>query len=374
MNTSSCIEVIGPYRGISGYDQHTRKFIREMRRQSVIIKATQKNEWSKNVFSDAELSDIIDHPNQACLNFDKVLHFAMPHQAKPKTGSKNFLFTMFEADGIPKEWVDYSLQHDIVIVPTESSRQAWVNSGFPSNYIRVCPLGVDTEEIKPRGVILNNEGILGKNVHFLNIADLRPRKNHLGLLRCWLRATSNNDSATLSIKLNPIEEITKIQFNQDIISLQEEEGKTFKEAATVKIIIKKMSRDSVFNLYASATHYISMSFGEGWDLPMMEAMATNLHVIAPFHSAYTSYLNENVATLITAEKEPAIFKGSYRLADQCWFDKLNWWRPNEQKAEKTIRNIIDGKLIPIQTARAHVQKHFTWTHATKRLIEILKEK
>ena len=40
------------------------------------------------------------------------------------------------------------------------------------------------------------------------------------------------------------------------------------------------------SLYAAATHYVSLSHGEGWDMPLCEAAASGLAVIAPRHTAY----------------------------------------------------------------------------------------
>ena len=39
-------------------------------------------------------------------------------------------------------------------------------------------------------------------------------------------------------------------------------------------------------LMRAATHYWSMSHGEGWDLPLSKAGAMGLSLIAPRHSAY----------------------------------------------------------------------------------------
>jgi hypothetical protein len=43
-----------------------------------------------------------------------------------------------------------------------------------------------------------------------------------------------------------------------------------------------------------------MSRGEGWDLPMTEAAAAGLRLIAPRHTAYLTYLDAEVAQLIPA--------------------------------------------------------------------------
>jgi hypothetical protein len=49
-------------------------------------------------------------------------------------------------------------------------------------------------------------------------------------------------------------------------------------------------------LFAAASHYWSMSHGEGWDQPMIEAAASGLRLIVPRHTAYLEYLDADVAS------------------------------------------------------------------------------
>jgi hypothetical protein len=58
-------------------------------------------------------------------------------------------------------------------------------------------------------------------------------------------------------------------------------------------------------LFAAASHYWSMSHGEGWDQPMIEAAASGLRLIAPRHTAYLEYLDADVAQLIPVRGTPA---------------------------------------------------------------------
>jgi hypothetical protein len=51
-------------------------------------------------------------------------------------------------------------------------------------------------------------------------------------------------------------------------------------------------------LYAAATHYWSMTHGEGRDQPMTEAAASGLRLITPDHTAYRTYLDPSAGTLL----------------------------------------------------------------------------
>jgi hypothetical protein len=75
-------------------------------------------------------------------------------------------------------------------------------------------------------------------------------------------------------------------------------------------------------LYAAATHYISMSFGEGWDQPMLEAAASGLRLIAPAQRLHRvpGFEHRHHAA------QPC---GAGEVCDRstaAFFDGANWWQ------------------------------------------------
>jgi glycosyltransferase involved in cell wall biosynthesis len=214
---------------------------------------------------------------------------------------------------------------------------------------------------------------LSYRCRFLNVAELRPRKNHLGLLRAWIRATKAKDNAILIVKLTVFDPPTLYQFQVDLTEMQSRLGRFFADAAPVIFLVDILSEEQLRSLYQTATHYFSMSKGEGWDLVMMEAAAAGLHLIAPNHSAYASYLREEDAELIPASLVPAVFESPMRREDQIFFDGVFWWQPDENVAVEIIQRIIRsdgrGKLLP----RDRIIAEYSWANAGHRLIQILEE-
>jgi hypothetical protein len=58
--------------------------------------------------------------------------------------------------------------------------------------------------------------------------------------------------------------------------MREQAGRDFADAAPVLLINEVLGDRQLRALYRTATHYISMSHGEGWDMPMMEAAAARV--------------------------------------------------------------------------------------------------
>jgi glycosyltransferase involved in cell wall biosynthesis len=371
----SSLEIVGPFRGLTGYDRYTREFTRAFVRAGLRVRLTALDGWSIDVPDELREHwfDTLTVPVDAA----SVLHFAMPHQAWPWAGRHNVNYTMFEADRIPAAWVEHATDHDRIVVPTQSSLEAWVRSGVPAEQLRVCPLGVGDFFAAPAKALpladTAGRPVSSYRYRFLNIADLRPRKNHLGLLRAWIMGTDTRDDAILIIKLTAFDAIVLDQFRADVAAMQARLGCTLAEAAPVLIVANLLSDQQLRGLLRSATHYISMSKGEGWDLVMLEAGVAGLQLIAPSHSAYTAYLCEDEAELIPARLVPALFEGQIAREDQVLFESACWWQPDEQAAAALIGRIIRGDVALKRSPRERLLAQYSWAAAARRLLELLDE-
>jgi hypothetical protein len=333
------IEVIGPFKGPTGHDRHTREFVRHLVRLGARVQLTPLNGWSPDLPHGVRDTwfDGLARPIETSV----ALHFTMPTLCRPRAGKRNINYTMFEADRIPREWVARAAVHDRILVPTEPCRRAWIDSGVSAEKMRVSPLAVDVdffaEKAPPLPLRLpNGRDVASYANRFLNIADLRPRKNHLGLLRTWARATKATDDAVLILKFTAPHPNSMALLSADIAAIP------LHNAAPVVVMTNILSDHELRSLYYTATHYISMSCGEGWDFPMMESAVAGLRLIAPRHSAYCTYLTDDDAEMIPAPLTPAIVEGRAGAEDRIWFDGSNWWRPDEEAAAAIIARIING--------------------------------
>ena len=365
------INVIGPFRGASGYDRCTREFVREFVRAGIDVELTQLGGWSIDLPPGER--EIWFERLSLPVDAQTILHFTMPSWARPKPGKRNMNFTMFEADRIPRSWVDCSSAFECIVLPTQSSFDAWRSSGVPERRLHICPLGVSdffAQRAAPLAVT-DREGkpVVSSRYRFLNIAELRPRKNHLGLLRAWLRATTSDDDAILILKCDDSDALN--QFFQDFACIQASLGRSLADAAPVVFLVGSLTDKQIRSLLNTATHYISLSHGEGWDLVMMEAAVAGLDLIAPNHSAYSSYLREDEAVLIPATPVRAVLEGRTRSEDQVFFDGLSWWKPDEDAAVTLIRQIIRGHAPVKDSPRERFLSEYSWANATRRLIEII---
>jgi glycosyltransferase involved in cell wall biosynthesis len=205
---------------------------------------------------------------------------------------------------------------------------------------------------------------------FLNVSELSPRKNVLGLLRVWLRATSRADDAVLILRLGAYVPRAREDFQQQVERLQKQLHRRLEEVAAVHVVEDLLSDAEMPALYAAATHYISLSHGEGWDQAMVEAAATGLGLIAPNHSAYTAYLDDASARLVTSRLVPAGWLGG--PSSPILFEGAEWWEPDEEQAIAYVRSVIAGQPGP-RSPRQRILTELTWERATLQLLGILEE-
>ena len=371
------LTVRGSFRGYSGHDHHVREFVRQLHCLGVHVQLLDFADWAPGSLAGSMRDpwfETLDEPVEASV----CLHFCMPHQVEPVADMLNANFTMFEASRIPRHWVEHSLQRDRVVLPTESSRRAWVDSGCPEERIRLCPLGVDPGVFRPDVEPLPLEDVRGcpfgdYRVRLLNVSDLVPRKNLLRLLRVWIEATDVDDDAVLVVKLGCGSWWWLRKFMRSVKKMEKQLGKRREDAAPLVLLVNQVYAEvDMPRLYTSVTHYWSMSRGEGWDQPMMEAGASGRQLIAPRHSAYTTYLDDSVAHLLPARQEPAVFRWSDGLHEL--FRGTDWWEPDAEAAAMVLRRIIDDPEVEQkQSARARFAQQYTWERAALCLIEILDE-
>ncbi|HKS25429.1 MAG TPA: hypothetical protein VJZ76_21750 [Thermoanaerobaculia bacterium] len=370
------LEVVGPFRGATGHDRHTREFVRHLAAQGLPVQLTPLEGWSLPF--PAEARDPRFDALGAAVDADTVLHFAMPTLCRPRPGKVNVNYTMFEADRIPREWAARAAEHAAIVVPTESSRRAWIAGGVAEEKLHIAPLAVDGDyfaaEAAPLPVMLADGRPLASFRHrFLNIADFRPRKNHLGLLRAWTAATRRGDDAILIVKCTAPHRQSLALFQRDVAEMEQRSGRPLGDAAPVLFLNAMLLDEQLRALYRAATHYISMSCGEGWDFPMMEAAVAGLQLIAPRHSAYCEYLGDDDAELLPAALVPAVVEGLTGAEDRRWFDGACWWRPDEEAAAGVIRRIVDGRAAPKASPAARIRRVHRWDAAAVRLRDVLEE-
>jgi len=194
----------------------------------------------------------------------------------------NVVWAIFESDKLPNYLIEYYQKYaQLLWVPSQWGKEVLINNGIEESMIDVVPEGVDANQYHPylRGSIDKT----GEPFRFLSIGKFEERKGYRELLEAFKLAFENSPEVELIIKadyfLDP--ENKKQQCTQMI----NEFGLT-----NVKLIWGELTTVQLFELYNFADVYVTATRAEGWGLPIIEAAATGLPIIAPFYSGHTEFL------------------------------------------------------------------------------------
>lgn len=357
------VAIRGPYESVTGYGYFCQRLIRALRARQVPLEAI------GIMGTESWPGGALDRPIPA----RAVVNCLIPLAVERVPGRATVTFSMFEGTRIPPAWRRMSEFSDLIVVPTESSRLAWAEQGFPEDRLRVCPLGVDPVAAGNVPVLVAPGGRLVSSYRhrFLNVSDFNPRKNIDGLLRVWMRATASTDDAVLILKLGrTLGPAARAELGALVQGAERAVGRRLADAAPVMVVDRLLTDEEMTGLHRAATHYWSLSHGEGWDLPMATAGAMGLGLIAPAHSAYLAYLDEESARLIPSSVAPARVPGQEGFHPP--FHGLDWWVPDEAAAAAILAGIIrGGDRLP--SARDRLAGRFTWDRSADRLLAILDE-
>lgn len=370
------LNIFAPVDDPTGYAEMSREIIYEMWIRGVQMNLQKFEKWCGQK-SSSPIDSLLGLLKELPYNPDTpLLSICLPEQVPLDPYNLNVNFTMFEADGIPKNWVDSCKNVDHIILPSKFLKDAWANSGVPTEKISVVGLGVNTAKyhpLVPQFQLYTEEGIPLQDKYqyrVMNIQEIVERKNLDGILTSWFKSkASKREDCCLILKLSSYSGDKLDYFKGRIEKLKLALNSTGcnNVYTYTNILIDGMMPAFIRN----ATHYISMSYGEGWDLNVMKAGAMCKIVCAPNNTSYTEYLTEDNSYLIPIKrKELAKQTGpTARL-----YKNLNWFIPDEdyvinffdtlgENGEKTA-----GK---VKALYSDISTKWTWGHTTTKLMEVL---
>ena len=154
------------------------------------------------------------------------------------------------------------------IVQTPSMKRALIewgarfNKGALDSKIEVIPFA---------NRIINNIGVHPNKFQwdFIYIADGEGHKNHRNLILAWQLLAAENLRPSLGLTLSVRDQALKFEVDE------------LRKNSLVKVFdLGQMSRDNIFLLYADARALIFPSISESFGLPLIEASALNLPILA----------------------------------------------------------------------------------------------
>lgn len=307
----------------------------------------------------------------------------------PIPGKYNVLFTMWEFLDLPNNFIRGVDRTDALIVPSTFCRDLFHK--YFKGKIYVCHLGVEPELFPYKLRNFNDE-----KLRLLWVGAPNPRKGYPLILQL-IKVFENNPNVEIYLKTT----VDKMEWRKffiniwhkrrDILFDRDAKGKQIR--VSLGRILRRLPRPQLANriyrygkhknivldtrmlpfeelqaLYDNSHIFLFPTFGEGWGLPLCEAMASGLPSVATAVTGCKDFFDDSVGYTINHTIKEHDLR-DYEL-------KCNGYVPDVQDfCHKVLYILTNYKEAQAKAVKASERIHskFTWAQSGKRLADIIKE-
>ena len=336
----------------SGYAVSAREMILQLDTQGVDVRLAYLygTDWMDTQRDDHRIAAMRQRPKD--LSLPQVV-YASGDSFHKNGGKYRIGYTMLEVDGIPADWILQANALDEIWVPSTFNRDTFLASGLQKP-IFVMPLGVNPDYYNPKIRAFRATS----RYTFLSVFEWGERKAAEVLLSAYTRAFDKTDDVLLILKV--INTDPGVDARRQIADL----GLPDDGPPIVILYNQDLPVHQMGSLYRSADCFVLPTRGEGWGMPIIEAMACGLPVIATDWSAQTDFMTEDVAYPLRVQRLiPAVAKCPY-------YEGFAWAQPDEDHLIALLRHVYEQREeAGAKGARAaeKVLGQWTWQHAAQKI-------
>lgn len=297
---------------------------------------------------------------------DVHVRHAYPPQFEPPSEGHWVMIQPWEFGGIPQAWFPSMRDAvDEIWAYTQFVRDCYLQSGIPADKVHVVPLGVDTQTFTPEGP--RTELPTRKRFKFLFVGGTIYRKGIDILLDTYLKTFKASDDVCLVIK----DFCVKTSYRENTFPERIRQAQANPDNPEILYLSDDLSSDGLAALYRACDALVHPYRGEGFGLPIAEAMACGLPAILPNAGACLDYCDEESALLVPAR--------TVRLEETSDLPptQVGYWVsevPPGALAKAMLnlwQNPERGKDIG-RRASERIHREFTWEQATQKAMERLR--
>lgn len=230
----------------------------------------------------------------------KLPYVWIRHQWPPKdevpNGAKWIIMQPWEFGALPADFVEIFNKTDEIWTPSNASRKAFINSGISKEKVQIVPNGINPELFTPKGDKYKLK--TDKPFKYLYVGGTIYRKGFDILLDSYLSVFNSNDDVCLVVKDMGGNSFYRGQTAEQRIN----EVQNNPNSPEIIYINEDLSESEIASLYRACDVFVLPYRGEGFSLPVLEAMACGLPVVVTEGGSTDDFVDEFCGRLIPSEK------------------------------------------------------------------------
>ncbi len=386
------IKVHTSFIGDTGYNSHSRNFFTELSKlvKLKIRNFTVGNSWQgltndphqgelylteyqkgllgeqtvigDNGYYDAEiydgLSDIEDYDIDLVLNESRHYYF---YDFSKFKGKFKIAYNVCETTKYPEDFFDCLLKYDQLWVPTEWQKRISIEQGFPKDKIFVVPEGVDDSIFYPENITYEDN-----RFKFIVFGKWDTRKSTKEIIETFLKTFKDSEPVDLIISVD-----NNVSVDGMKTTMERLEKYNFVDYR-IKII-NFVDREKYIKYIKNGHVFLSCSRGEGWNLPLIESMASGTPSIYSNWGAQLQFANGKGYPVNILGEIDTIGNSAINLFSK---DKNNgkYCDPDFEDLSKVMRDVYvnywEYKNKALKESEL-IRIEFTWENAALKAKEIL---
>jgi glycosyltransferase involved in cell wall biosynthesis len=259
----------------------------------------------------------------------------------------------------------FTRDENCITTSSNWARDRIVEHGFPHDKVHVVPLGVDTDVFYPaseeaRSICRSNLGLRNDETVFVNVGAPLWNKGVDLLLRAFAVLRSRGRRVRLIVK--DLRGVYGLSVNDMLpkVAAVCPELRDPDTLSAMSVIAGNLSRGQLRHLFVAADCYVSPYRAEGFNLPVLEAIACGAPVIATRGGATDDFCNDDVAWRVRSQ--PGCLQGPggepYRFVE-----------PDFDELVEAMAAVCRGSRLPAaDAARQRLLPKFTWSRAADALV------
>lgn len=263
-----------------------------------------------------------------------------------------------------------------VVTPSRWAMEGFVRVGVPRSRLALVPHGVDTSLYRPAAGSSDKAAAraalgvsnLGKRFVFLHVSGLSANKKlpklaaaFDALLTRWPKDAAPSRPALV------IKGLSQLYGSES--SFRQAVPRRLVDSGDVVYIGKAMVREELARLYQASDAFVTATCGEGFGLPLLEAAAVGLAVVAPAGGAVEEYTTPDFTRYVRSTLV-SLAEGSGPIPDGFSISVDTGELSQEMEFVATSREFQDQAAM---AGPKHVARYFTIQNVADQLLGMLQD-